>query len=176
MVKSITGKLFSISRKTFFEKISPKYKTAPFKNMMDYLYVLFEKIGCKIDIVVKYYLEMYDEIIEKEINMAKISKEQQILIIGSGSIPATPLLISQKTKAKIVALDCDLNAVKNSSNLLKNKYPSQNIEIQLSDGKEYTMKNFDYIFVLYGVKKQKETLKKIYQKINKETQAILRSP
>lgn len=175
MKKKILEKMFFHSKKLFFEKISPKYQTSPFKNLMDYLYIIFEKVGYNFNFIIEQYLEMYNELVEKEIKMGNISRKNKILVIGCGSIPATPLLISKKTNAKIEALDCDVNAVKKSTNLLITKFPEQKIKILLSGAIEHPMKNFDFIFILYGVKKQKEIIKRIYQKINKETQIILRT-
>lgn len=175
MTYTLFKKLISLSRKIFFEVVSPKFKTAPLKNLMDYFYVIFEKIGCKIDIITEYYLDMYDEVVDKEINMANISKHDKILVVGGGSIPATSLLISIKTNANVVSIDSDESAVINSQQLIKNKFSKVQLDVIYADAADFPMNTYDHIFVLYGVKNQRELLKKIHDQITQNTTVLLRT-
>ena len=93
MFRSIFERFLSFSRFAFFDILSAKFNAAPFKNFMDYFYVIFEKIAYSFRILSSNYLMLYDELIEKEIIMAKITKNSNVLVIGCGSLPVTSILI-----------------------------------------------------------------------------------
>jgi len=125
------NKLFSFSRKLFFEIISPKFNVSASKSIMNLLYVYFEKISIHFEILYSNYLLLYDELIDKEIKLAKIKSSDKILIIGSGSLPATCILIAQKTNAKIHGIDIDPVAIKKSTRFIKNISLDDLIEIMM---------------------------------------------
>ena len=118
MVKSISERILSFSRFIFFDIISDKFNAAPFKNFMDYLYVIFEKIAYSFKILSENYLMLYDELIKKEIVMAQITKKTNVLVIGCGSLPVTPILIALKTDADIIGIDYDKKAVDRAINFI----------------------------------------------------------
>ena len=175
MVKSRIERMFSFARHIFFEEISPKFRTAPFKGLMDYAYVVFEKSSCTFEFISKYYLKFYDELVEKEIEMANITPNDNVLVIGCGSLPATSVLSAMKSKAKTVAIDCDARAVENACTFIKNINLETNIEIKHADGLSFPVKNYDVIYVLYGVKQQKEILEYLAKNINGKTRIIFRT-
>ena len=117
-----------------------------------------EKIAHRFDIISCYYLRLYDELVEKEITMANISSEDFIFVIGCGSIPATPALIAMKTKARIVSIDKDLKAISRASKFIKTLDLQNVIKLEHADALYFPVENFDVIFVLYGVRQQKEIL------------------
>ncbi len=168
-------RLLSFIRYIFFEIISANFNTAYFKNFMDFAYVFFEKIAVSFEILSTYYLMFYDELVEKEVKMAGISKDSNVLVIGCGSLPATTALISFKTNANIVSIDYDQKAVQNASKFFKNLNTKSNVKTIYADGHLYPIKGFDVIFILYGIKKQKEMLKYISKKIENNTRVIFRT-
>lgn len=175
MTKGVTERFLSFVRIIFFEVITPKFNSAPFKNFMDYAYVIFEKFAYSFEILSSNYLKLYDELVEKEIKMAKISNKSNILIIGCGSLPATTALVGMKTNANIVAIDYDYKAIHKASIFIKNLNLESNIKIGYADGLKYPLKKFDVLFVLYGVKRQKEMLKHLSKNIESNTLVVFRT-
>ena len=89
MLKRITERFFSLFIHIFYKQIGTKIRTDAFKFFFDIFFVVFEKIGFKFDVISNNYVKLYDDIVEKEIKMAKISSNDHILVIGCGSLPAT---------------------------------------------------------------------------------------
>jgi precorrin-6B methylase 2 len=175
MSKGIFTRFLSFSRYIFFDIISAKFNTASFKNLMDYAYVVFEKISYSFEFLSFNYLMLYDELIEKEIKMARITDKSIILVIGCGSIPITPILLAKKANSEIVGIDFDIKAVKKASRYIKTYFPDLRIKIEQGDGLKYPIERFDMIFVLYGVKNQKEILKNISVKIESDNLVVFRT-
>jgi precorrin-6B methylase 2 len=171
----IINKIFSFSRKLFFESVSPKFNVIAFKGLMNFFYVIFEKIVYHFEILHSYYLLLYDELIEKEVKMAKISSNDSVLVIGSGSLPSTCILIARKTNAKIHGIDIDSKAIDKSSRFIKQLGLEKSISFELADGTNYNYDNFDVIFSLYGINDHNEILKYLSKKINKNIRIVYRS-
>lgn len=175
MSKKITDRFFSFSQRIIFEEFGTKFPAGSFKNIMDLLFVLFEKISVNFGSLTKNYVNLYHEVVMEEISMANISSTDRILVIGSGSVPSTPVILARETKAKIEAIDYDLGAVKRATIYIKNQGLQDNITIAYGDGLNYPIKNFNVIFVLYGVKNQQNILNYISKNITKDTRVIYRS-
>jgi len=175
MSKKITERFFSFSKQIFFEEFGTKFPAGSFKNIMDLLFVLFEKISINFPILARNYVDMYREVVLEEISMANISSTDTILVIGSGSIPSTPIILAREINAKIQAIDYDLGAVKRATAYIKNQGLTDNINIIYGDGLNYPTKNFNVIFILYGVKNQQKILEYISKNITKDTRVIYRS-
>lgn len=175
MGKNLIEQFLSFTRFIFFDVFSPNFNAAYFKNIMDFSYIIFEKIAYSFEILSSNYLKLYEEIVEKEIKMVKIPQLSNILIIGCGSLPVTPLLIGIKTYSNIVAIDYDKKAIQKATIFIKKYNLKSNIIIEYADGLRYTVKNFDIIFVLYGIKKQKEMLIYLSKNIENNTQIIFRT-
>lgn len=175
MTNGVIERFLSFAKYIFFEVVSPKFNAATFKNYMDYSYIILEKLAYSFDVLSSNYLKLYEELIEKEIKMAKITNDANILVIGCGSLPATTALIGLKIKANIVSIDYDAKAIKKATIFIKNLNPKSNIKIEYADGLTYPIEKFDVIFVLYGVKKQKKILESLSQKIGKSTKIIYRT-
>lgn len=158
-----------------FQHIGSKLKLGSLKFFMNISFVFFEKIAFKFPIISSIYLDMYEEIVEKELSMINPSKEDSILVIGSGTLPATPIIIARKTNAKITAIDIDENAVKEARKYIKNLNLEENINLVQGNGVNFSLIDFDIIFVLYGMRQQKEMIDNISKNIKQSTKVILRT-
>jgi protein-L-isoaspartate O-methyltransferase len=96
--------------------------------------------------------------VEKEIKMAKINSDDLVLVIGCGSLPTTTVLISMKTGANVVSVDVDKKSIRDAAQYIKNLHLGDKIKLKHANGLNYSVKNFDVIFVLYGITKQEEML------------------
>ena len=175
MVESIQNKFFSLSRIVVFEVIGAKLKPGSLKGLMDYLFVIFEKISRNFKFLSDLYLDLYEEIINNEIKIGDIKKNDSILVIGCGSLPATTVLLYKKTRANILAIDIDPKAVRKAKLFLKENHLDKKIMIENKDGLNCDFSIFDIIFVLYGVKKQRKIFEKISNDINDKTRVIFRT-
>lgn len=175
MPRQITDRLFSFTRYIFFQVISVKFPPGSAKKFVDFLYVIFEKIAPKFDFISSNYLNMYQELVDKEIKMAGISSKDQVLVIGGGSLPITAVLIATKTKAHVVAIDKDRRAVTEANKYIKNHHLEKQIEIVCADGKEYLSNEFDVIFLTYGLKKKEDIFNSLLKNSKNNSRIIFRT-
>jgi precorrin-6B methylase 2 len=159
----------------FFERISVKFRPRSAKKLIDFLYVIFEKVASKFDIISSNYFKMYQELVDKEIKMAEISKNDKVVVIGCGALPITAILVSLKTKAHVVAIDKDKRAVKEAYNYIKNHHLESSIEIQYADGNVYPLKKFDVIYLTYGLKKKEDIFNYIVNNSKNNSRVIFRT-
>jgi hypothetical protein len=175
MSTSILERLFSVLQKLIFKQIGNRMPTNALKNVMDLVFVLFEKVGCKFEVISEIYLKLYHEIVIKEIILAQISSHDRVLIIGSGSLPATPALIAQNTHAQIVSIDKDCTAVKEATRYVNIHHLEQMLTIECADGLTYPVELFTVIVVLYGVKQPAMMLSYLASHIDQNTRVVYRT-
>ena len=175
MSTSIIERVLSSLQTLIFKQIGKKITTNALKNIMDLLFILFEKIGCKFKVISEIYIKMYKEIVAKELAMAKISIQDRVLVIGSGSLPATPILIVQNTHAQTISIDKNRSAVKEATSYVKHHHLEQILKIECADGFQYPLEQFTVIFVLYGVKQPSKMLDHLAKHINQNTRVVYRT-
>lgn len=170
-----TKSLFTFIQRIFFVEIGNKLRPGSLKNFVDLLFIISEKLGHNFEIISKNYIEIYTNVVEEEIKLAKISSKDRVLVIGAGSIPSTSVILAKETNAQIIAIDIDLKAALKASLYVKKHNLQNKIEIKSSNGINYQVKDFDVIFVLYGVKQKPGLLKYLSENINENTWVIYRA-
>lgn len=174
MSHTLLERKFSILQTLIFKQIGNKLPTNSLKILMDLGFVLIEKVGCKFGAISDLYLKLYHDIVTKEIAMARISSQDRVLVIGSGSLPATPALVAQSTHAHVVSIDKDSTAVKEATQYVRSHHLEQFLTIHCADGLSYPVEQFTVIVVLYGVKHPAIVLRYLASRINQDTRVILR--
>jgi protein-L-isoaspartate O-methyltransferase len=175
MAMSLIERKFSFLQTIVFKHLGRKFSTNKLKGIMDIAFILFEKVGCKFEVLSSMYLQMYQDIVAKELALVPLSKDDRVLVIGSGSLPATPVLIAQHTQAKIVSIDKDLVAVKQATMYVKTHHLDHQLSIHYAQGTEFPVEGFTVIFLLYGVKLPQPLLEYLADHINTNTRVILRT-
>ncbi len=174
MSKKLAIIFFSFLKKIIFDDLSYKFKPGSFKKSIDFLFRIFEKIVHNFDFVTNEYLNIYNDMVNNEIKLANLSSNDSVLVIGCGSIPSTPVIVEQKIGVKIVGIDIDKNAVRSAKRIINNLNLTDKIKIKQVNGLDYSVKEFDVIFILYGVTKPAEFLKYLSDKIKSGTKVIIR--
>jgi protein-L-isoaspartate O-methyltransferase len=163
-----------LMQRIVFKRIGGKVQTNTFKGLMDFIFIVIEKIGSKFEAISSLYLELYRDVVTREIALSRLSKNENALVIGSGSLPATPALIAMASGAKVVSIDKDPSAVKAAIKYVHNHHLERHLTIVNADGLRFPLSSFDVIFVLYGVKQPEEMLAHIASQINEKTRVVLR--
>lgn len=175
MSKTKTERFFSFIQHIVFKEIGDKLPPGSLKNLTALLFVIFEKTGSNFEIISRNYIKIYCDVVKEEIRLANISPDDILLVIGCGSIPSTSIILAKETNIQIVALDNDPKAVIKASQYVKNHNLQDKIKIQFSDDAKYPVKDFDVIFVLYGVKHQLQLLRYLSKNISEKTRIIYRT-
>jgi 2-polyprenyl-3-methyl-5-hydroxy-6-metoxy-1,4-benzoquinol methylase len=156
-------------------KISTKFNIHKFKKIIDLEFIIIEKIIVKLHKLIPFYLDFYQEIVENEIRLADISKDDKILHIGSGPIPATSMLIAEKTKTHVTGIDKDFHFVKQALKCVSDQGFSENNQIIHADALDFPVDNFDLIIISQGVKPCNQILKNIAKNMKKDGRVIYRT-
>lgn len=175
MPQKLFDRFFSFSRYIFFEVISVKFPPRFAKTLMDFSYAIFEKVATKFEIFSSNYLNMYQELVDKEIKMARISKKDQVIIIGCGSLPITAAIVAAETKAQITAIDIDEWAVKEAIKYIRTHHLENIVKIEHADGESYPLDKFDVIYLAYGMKNIENIFNVISNNSNRNIRIIFRT-
>ena len=116
-----------------------------------YKYSFLELLALKIDSF--YYLlrDMRKPVFLNEIKMAKVSAKDKVLFIGGGILPSESMLIAEITNAKVITIDNNVLACRHAKAYVQKKGLSDKVIIEHADGVNYTVQNFDVIFVAINV-------------------------
>lgn len=158
----------------FLRDFNKSMNMAKLKKITDYNFYILEKIILHFNRFIPFYFKFYEEMVNEEIKMADISSNDKILHIGCGPIPATSIIIAEKTSAQIKAIDIDYNSVQKAKKVIKQYIKSKNIDIKNADGANFPISDFDIILVSDGVNKLYKILYSIGVSSNKNVKVIFR--
>ena len=175
MLKKFLEGVFSFFQNLIFVRIGYKMHADLLKNFTDKLFIFIEKISCKFDFLTSYYLKIYNDLLEHEINLSNIKRNDSILVIGSGSLPVTPVHLAIKTGTNIEAIDFDKKSIVEADRIVKKMKLEDKIKIYHSFGQTYSLEKFDVIFIAYGLRSEKEVLTNISKNMKKTARIIFRT-
>jgi len=157
------------------EKIAVKFNNFKLKKFVDSGFITVEKIIVKLSKLHKMYLSFYEELISLEVEFADISNKDKILHIGCGPLPATAIILAEKTNANITAIDKNPRSVKQANKCVTKQIKTNKINILLSDALNFSYKNYNVIIISQGIKPCKKILENISKNIKNETRLIYRT-
>jgi histidine 2-aminobutanoyltransferase len=111
--------------------------------------------------------------VESEGKMAKLEKNDKVIILGGGSLPLSALTYTKVFGVQCTCIDIDERAVITSRLLIKHLNLENKIEIQLGDAFEYALEGYDLILVVCLLPK-KEALRHVFAE-NAKSKVIYRS-
>ena len=86
-----------------------------------------------------------------EIAMAKISKDDAVLLIGCGVFPSETVLIAEVSGAKVVGIDNAKNAVKLAKAYVQQRGLTHLVTIAYGDGTSFPVSTYDCVFIAINV-------------------------
>jgi precorrin-6B methylase 2 len=168
-------KIISKLVRFFLEKIGIKLDAHKLKKFIDLEFIIIEKIVAKLNKLHPLYLDFYGEMIENEINLAKISKDDKILHIGCGTIPATSILIAKKTGAQVTGIDNNSRSVNQALYYLSKFKLSDKVKIKHAETNKFPVKKFDLIIISQGIKPCNVILDYVAQSMRYDARVIFRT-
>jgi protein-L-isoaspartate O-methyltransferase len=120
------------------------------------------------------YIRYHKNAVKKEINCLHLSRSDRVLHIGCGAIPYTSIIIAQEIKAYVVGIDNKSIIVNLAKEFIKKNHLLNIVSIELGDGQNVDVSNFDVIIISYGVVNQDLVLKHVYESLDKNARIILR--
>jgi len=157
------------------EKIGIKLDAHKLKKFIDLEFIIIEKIVVRLEKLFPFYLDFYKEIVENEITLGNISKNDKVLHIGCGPFPATSILIAKKTGDQVTGIDISYHSVTQALRLISKFKLSDKIKIKHSEAMNFPVNLFDLIIVSQGIKPYNETLKFIARSMKSDARVIFRT-
>jgi ribosomal protein L11 methylase PrmA len=145
------------------------------KPLLNAIVRVFEKIAARIRLIKYFYLKCFEGVAKKEIEMASVGYNDNVLVLGCGSVPYTTLVVAQ-TGAKVTTIDNDLEAVKRASWCISKNSISKKIKIEHADALDYSLEGFDVIMVPLGIEPKEKVLKRIFSSMRDGTRLVYRNP
>jgi precorrin-6B methylase 2 len=174
MPTSAMTRLFSFAQYIVFRQVGNKIPTNSIKKIMDLGFIVFERMGVKFPVVSAVYLQFYENVVQQETALAKVCPKDRVLVIGSGSLPATPILITRYSGAKVVTIDRDPRAVKSSTDYIRHQQLADRLTIDYGEGLTYPAKDFSVVFIMYGVKNTQDVIASLPNRISDDCRVVLR--
>jgi len=157
------------------EDIGVKFDAFKLKKYIDLVFILLEKTVVHFEKIIPSYLDFYKKMINSEIDLASIVKDDKILHIGCGSFPATSILLANKLKTKVLGIDKNDKAVKNAILCVHTLNLSNLVEIRNAEAEGFCVNDYDVIIFSLGVNPYKKILEEISDSLKKNTRILFRT-
>ena len=86
-----------------------------------------------------------------EIKLAGIFSKEKILVIGCGIFPSTLIILAEKAHAHVTGIDNNNKIIKIAQTYINKKGLCEKINIEVGDGVNYPVDEFDVIFIAINV-------------------------
>lgn len=134
-----------------------------------------EKLATKNRLVMNIISLYYRSLVKKEVKLAGLTKDDNILCIGGGRCPFTAILIQKYTGAKVTVVDnCESCVASTKKCILSHNL--KNIEVGVADGKNISAKGYTAIHLALQVCPMQEVLENIIEKSEKRAKILVRRP
>ena len=174
MPSSLLDRFFSLAQAIVFKDIGNKFPTKSVKPIMDLGFIIFEKMGVKFPVIATIYLKFYESTVTAETRLAQITPGDRVLVIGSGSLPATPILIARTTGSKVVTIDRDPKAVKIGTRFTHSINLDKQLTVSYGEGLTYPARDFTVVFLMYGVKNTQAVIDSLPSRISDNCRVVIR--
>ncbi|PKQ89652.1 SAM-dependent methyltransferase [Paenibacillus sp. BGI2013] len=100
------------------------------------------------DVQIADYFKNIEECIDKEFGSFHVTSDSNVLLVGSGSFPMTPLLIAKRTGAQVVGIDIDEESITLGRKVVETLGTGLKIRLEstLLENLEYTKEATHIIF------------------------------
>lgn len=130
----------------------------------------FEKIGCRFKRFGDMYHKMfYRNIVENELELADLEKDDKIIVVGCGPLPMTVCHLAEKGY-DVTGLDRDPDAIRYSKEF------TDGIKFVIDDGRDFDYSEYDAVWIPFHVEPKDSLLCKIFKEIKKGGKVVYRVP
>jgi hypothetical protein len=155
--------------------ISRKIKAGSLKKFSDYIFIFLEKIVVKFPSFLSAYILYYEDIVDNEIKLAFITRNDFVLHIGCGSLPATSLLIVKDIGAHTIGIEKDPSSVHDAQYCVTVLHQEHLLQIHQANALDYPMGSSTVIIVSQGIEPRYEVLAHIAHTMKPGTRILFRT-
>ena len=136
---------------------------------------ILEKILEKSSILTNIYIAIFTKMTLNEFAMAKIPDRANVLVIGSGSVPHTLIIIGEKTNWNVVGIDREMRAVNKGKLMIERFGLQDNVKVKYGDGLTINLEGYDLIVIAYGVEPKEKLVERILKDKDQQAGLIYRT-
>ena len=159
----------------FLKTFSRNMNAFALKFISDYMFIIVEKIIVKLPSLLLPYITYYEDIVDNEILLAKITKQDTVLHIGCGPLPSTSLLVTKKTGAHTIGIEKNTLSVQDAQYCVHAVHQENQIQIHHANALTYAMQSYHVIIVSQGIEPRYEVLEHIANTMGPDTRVIFRT-
>jgi len=135
---------------------------------------ILETLASDVNFLGNLYINIFGSRVIKEIQSAKICKDDNVLQIGCGAIPYTSEIIARYAGAKVVAIDNDPKIILRAKSYIQKKGIST-VSVEYGDGIDFPLEKFSVVYVSLGVSFLEAVFKRIIRE-GKGKRIVFRVP
>jgi trans-aconitate methyltransferase len=118
----------------------------------------------------------YQDIIRKEAELARITRDDHVLCIGGGPCPFSAILLHQLTGARITVIDNDQRCIEPARQVLSRMGLDSKVEILCQDGCAIDIHGYTVIHLAAQLSPMDQILSKIKEQAQPGTRLLIRTP
>lgn len=185
LLKEYTDFIIDVANKQIWEKeidtndLVIKEKIETIRKESAYTVCIMEKYRAKSFLESENsdteYFKNIEGCIKKEFEQLNIDETSNILLIGVGSFPMTPIIIAKNTNAKIIGLDVDKEAVEFAEKIINLLGKNLSIEVSLEKYSDIPFtKKATHIIIASTIREKFEILEDLYHLTNENVIVMMR--
>ncbi|MCL2864450.1 MAG: hypothetical protein FWE25_02795 [Lachnospiraceae bacterium] len=137
-----------------------------------------ETLATTQEVIYKLAQSYYFDVIQKEVILANLNKDDHILCIGGGICPFTAILFHTITDAKVTVIDNDILCIPKAQNIIARFGLTKHIQVLHQDGrsKDFSFQPFTVVHFALQVSPMESVFSWVEQQVNTHTKLLLRRP
>ncbi len=144
------------------------------KNLITNITQSLEYLVERIPWVYRFFDNYYENIIDNEIDLAGIKKEDRILCIGGGPCPSTAIQLHMKTGARVCVIDNDEEVVESAIRNVKRFNLCEFVSVELADGTNISAEDFSVVHIALQVSPKTRVFEKVVNTSLPGTKVLVR--
>ncbi len=135
---------------------------------------IIERCAIQLPILHPFFSLYYDEMIENEIALGRITAKDRVLFIGGGPFPWTAMRVAEKTRASVHIVDHDQRAIETAQRVIRRHTCAERLSVQRADGKKVNAEHYSVIYIARQARPHLHIIENIWPTCTEGTRIIIR--
>lgn len=145
------------------------------EKISNYYWFIIDNLAFKLDKLAEmYYKKSIGSQYRMEYQTFNISKNDKVLHIGSGAFPLTEITLAEEMGNTVVGIDKSRKAVEYADDVVRRKNLQDKIKINLGNGKDYPIKEFDVIIISSCASPMLKIIEHVFKNSKSDSKIIIR--
>jgi len=157
-------------------KLKNKLPIYLMKIISNYYWFIIDNLAFKLDKLAEiYYKKSIGFQYRIEYQTFNILKNNKVLHIGSGAFPLTEITLAEEIGTTVTGIDKSRKAVGSANDVVRRKNLQDKIKINLGNGKNYSIKEFDVIIISSCASPMVKIIEHVFKNAKNNSKIIVRA-